>query len=133
MPRVPFIGLTGGIGAGKSTALEALERLGAATISADVVVHRLYEEPESLFVAQFLGESNALAATVEHRDGGHCAVTLAGGEKIVATAVGACAAGGVFPPTSGVGVGVGVAVAVGTAIGSPVSYASPLKAWLAAG
>jgi dephospho-CoA kinase len=39
---VPFIGLTGGIGAGKSTALEALERLGAATLSTDAVVHELY-------------------------------------------------------------------------------------------
>jgi dephospho-CoA kinase len=42
----PFVGLTGGIGAGKSEALAALERLGAATISTDQVVHQLYEEPE---------------------------------------------------------------------------------------
>ena len=42
----PFVGLTGGIGAGKSEALAALERLGAATISADKVVHELYEDPE---------------------------------------------------------------------------------------
>src|SRR5260370_25521011 len=55
---------------------------------------RLYEEPDSLFVAQFLGESNALTATVERRDGGQCAATLPGGETIVATAVGACVAGG---------------------------------------
>jgi dephospho-CoA kinase len=41
--RIPFIGLTGGIGAGKSTALAALERLGAATLSTDAVVHSLYE------------------------------------------------------------------------------------------
>jgi dephospho-CoA kinase len=41
--RVPFIGLTGGLGAGKSTALAALERLGAATLSTDAVVHALYE------------------------------------------------------------------------------------------
>jgi dephospho-CoA kinase len=34
--------LTGGLGAGKSTALAALERLGAATISTDAVVHELY-------------------------------------------------------------------------------------------
>ncbi len=39
---VPFVGLTGGIGAGKSTALAALERLGAAVISSDAVVHELY-------------------------------------------------------------------------------------------
>jgi dephospho-CoA kinase len=42
-PAVPFVGLTGGLGAGKSTALAALERLGAATISSDAVVHELYE------------------------------------------------------------------------------------------
>jgi dephospho-CoA kinase len=42
----PFVGLTGGIGAGKSEALAALARLGAATISADGVVHELYADPE---------------------------------------------------------------------------------------
>jgi dephospho-CoA kinase len=40
---VPFVGLTGGMGAGKSTALEALGRLGAEVISSDAVVHELYE------------------------------------------------------------------------------------------
>lgn len=39
---VPFVGLTGGMGAGKSTALAELERLGAAVLSTDVVVHELY-------------------------------------------------------------------------------------------
>jgi dephospho-CoA kinase len=39
---IPFVGLTGGIGAGKSTALEALERAGAAVLSTDAVVHELY-------------------------------------------------------------------------------------------
>jgi dephospho-CoA kinase len=43
---IPFIGLTGGIGAGKSTALDALERLGAACLSTDGVVHELYDSPE---------------------------------------------------------------------------------------
>ena len=43
---VPFVGLTGGIGVGKSTALAALERLGAATLSTDAVVHELYGSPE---------------------------------------------------------------------------------------
>jgi dephospho-CoA kinase len=43
---VPFIGLTGGIGAGKSTALAALERLGAAVLSTDAVVHELYASDE---------------------------------------------------------------------------------------
>jgi dephospho-CoA kinase len=39
--RVPFVGLTGGIAAGKSEALKAFERLGAATLSTDEVVHEL--------------------------------------------------------------------------------------------
>ena len=39
---MPFVGLTGGLGSGKSTALAALGRLGAATISTDAVVHELY-------------------------------------------------------------------------------------------
>lgn len=43
---VPFVGLTGGLGAGKSTALQALQRLGAATLSTDAVVHELYASPE---------------------------------------------------------------------------------------
>lgn len=38
---VPFIGLTGAVAAGKSVALAALERLGAATLSTDAVVHEL--------------------------------------------------------------------------------------------
>ena len=44
--RVPFIGLTGGIAAGKSEALAALERLGAATLSSDAVVHELLDTAE---------------------------------------------------------------------------------------
>ena len=43
---VPFVGLTGGMGAGKSTALNALRELGAEVISSDDVVHELYESPE---------------------------------------------------------------------------------------
>ncbi len=43
---IPFVGLTGGIGAGKSTALAALERLGAASLSTDRVVRQLYELAE---------------------------------------------------------------------------------------
>jgi dephospho-CoA kinase len=39
--RVPFVGLTGGIAAGKSEALRALERAGAATLSSDDVVRDL--------------------------------------------------------------------------------------------
>src|SRR5581483_1359157 len=42
----PLVGLTGAIAAGKSEALAALARLGAATISADSVVHALLREPD---------------------------------------------------------------------------------------
>lgn len=42
----PFIGLTGGFAAGKSEALAALERLGAATLSTDSVVHDLLSTDE---------------------------------------------------------------------------------------
>jgi dephospho-CoA kinase len=44
--RIPFVGLTGGIGAGKSTALAALERAGAAVLSTDAVVHELYSDDD---------------------------------------------------------------------------------------
>lgn len=43
---MPFVGLTGGLGAGKSTALAALGRLGAEVLSSDAVVHELYEGAE---------------------------------------------------------------------------------------
>ena len=36
-----FVGLTGGLGSGKSEALAACERLGAPTLSSDAVVHEL--------------------------------------------------------------------------------------------
>jgi dephospho-CoA kinase len=45
---VPFVGLTGGMGSGKSTALAALERLGAAVQSSDAIVHELYAGDASL-------------------------------------------------------------------------------------
>lgn len=41
-----FIGLTGGIGAGKSEALAAASRLGAATISTDQVAHEVLERED---------------------------------------------------------------------------------------
>ncbi len=40
------VAITGGIGAGKSEALAAFARHGAATISSDEVVHELYDDPE---------------------------------------------------------------------------------------
>jgi len=50
----PFVGLTGGLGAGKSEALRLLDELGAATLSTDAVVHDLLsgDELHELFVAR---------------------------------------------------------------------------------
>jgi dephospho-CoA kinase len=45
------VALTGGIAAGKSEALRAFERRGAAVISSDDIVHRLYREDEGLQAA----------------------------------------------------------------------------------
>jgi len=39
---IPVIGLTGGIGAGKSTVTQMLADLGAAVIDADIVGHQIY-------------------------------------------------------------------------------------------
>jgi dephospho-CoA kinase len=64
--QVPFVGLTGGLGAGKSTALGALARLGAATLSTDAVVHELYASAEvrDAIVARW-GEDVAPAGVVD--------------------------------------------------------------------
>ncbi|HJU37404.1 MAG TPA: dephospho-CoA kinase [Gaiellaceae bacterium] len=51
MKRPLAVALTGGIAAGKSEALRAFARHGAATISSDDVVHRLYREDEGLQAA----------------------------------------------------------------------------------
>ena len=53
--RVPFVGLTGGMGAGKSEALKALEGLGAATLSSDDVVRELLatDEMRDELIARF--------------------------------------------------------------------------------
>jgi dephospho-CoA kinase len=61
-----IIGLTGGIAAGKSEALAALERLGAEGISADAVVHELLGSAEvrDLLVARW-GEEIAPEGTVD--------------------------------------------------------------------
>ena len=52
-----FIGLTGGIGSGKSEALAACRRLGAAVLSSDEIVHDLLQRPEvrDLLVARWGG------------------------------------------------------------------------------
>ena len=48
MKRPLAVALTGGIAAGMSEALRAFERHGAAVISSDDVVHRLYREDDGL-------------------------------------------------------------------------------------
>ena len=49
------LGLTGGIGAGKSTALSMFRKMGALVVSADQIVHELYEQPSYIeqLVARF--------------------------------------------------------------------------------
>ena len=56
--RVPFVGLTGGIAAGKSEALRALEQAGAATLSSDDVVGELLTtgDVRDALVERFGGE-----------------------------------------------------------------------------
>jgi len=61
-----FVGLTGGIGAGKSEALAAFERLGAATLSTDRVAHDLLDDDEvrSALIGRW-GEGIAPNGTVD--------------------------------------------------------------------
>ena len=48
-PRRPIaVAITGGIGAGKSTALDALRAHGAATVSSDEIVHHLLEADDAV-------------------------------------------------------------------------------------
>ncbi len=64
----PFVGLTGGVGAGKSEALAALQRLGAATLSSDAVVHEQYADPELvLAVRERWGDAVAPDGVVDRR------------------------------------------------------------------
>jgi dephospho-CoA kinase len=63
---VPFVGLTGGLGAGKSTALELLAELGAATLSTDAVVHELLATDElRALVVERLGPAVAAAGALD--------------------------------------------------------------------
>src|ERR687894_56073 len=64
--RLPFVGLTGGMAAGKTEALRALERLGAVTISSDEVVRELLatDELRDLLVERF-GERVAPGGSVD--------------------------------------------------------------------
>jgi dephospho-CoA kinase len=57
---VRVVGLTGGIGAGKSEALQAFARHGAATLSSDAIVHDLYERADvRRAVAEHFGDQVA--------------------------------------------------------------------------
>ena len=53
----------------------------------------LYERPVNSFVANFVGENNVLAGTVETIEQGFCRVALASGGSVVAQAVNVAAAG----------------------------------------
>jgi dephospho-CoA kinase len=66
LPRPLAVAITGGIGAGKSTALESFRRHGAATVSSDEIVHHLlatdHEVKRALverFGEEILGEDGA--------------------------------------------------------------------------
>ena len=65
----PFVGLTGGMGAGKSEALKALGDLGAATLSTDAVVHDLLasDELRDELVARF-GERVAAGGQIDRNE-----------------------------------------------------------------
>ena len=66
MPRPLAVAITGGIGAGKSTALESFRRHGAATVSSDEIVHHLLATDPDVkralverFGEEILGEDGA--------------------------------------------------------------------------
>ena len=64
------IGLTGGIASGKSTVVELLQELGAATIDADRLGHQTYEPGTDTFaavVAAFGGEIVAADGSIDRR------------------------------------------------------------------
>jgi dephospho-CoA kinase len=65
----PFVGLTGGLGAGKSEALRLLGELGAATLSTDAVVHELLasDEVQSQIAARFTPEIASDRALIAER------------------------------------------------------------------
>ncbi len=68
------IGLTGGIAAGKSEALAAFGRLGAATVSSDAVVHELLDtEPLLSRLTERWGDGVAPGGTVDRTKVGEIA------------------------------------------------------------
>ncbi len=63
--HIPRLGLTGGIGSGKSTALAYLHEAGAAVVSSDDIVHELYARPEIVAaIREHFGERVMSAAVV---------------------------------------------------------------------
>lgn len=64
--KVLFIGLTGGVAAGKSTALAGLAEAGIPTLSADQVVHEVYNDPAVVAkVAERLGADVVVDGAVD--------------------------------------------------------------------
>lgn len=60
------IALTGGIGCGKSTALQAFRNHHFMTLSADAVGHEILSEPATVdFVVEHFGKACALAGTID--------------------------------------------------------------------
>jgi len=79
------IGLTGGIGSGKSAALQAFARRGAAVCSADDVVHALYADPEIIDAVQqrFGPEVIAPDGSVDRAALGDRAMAVGGGMRFL--------------------------------------------------
>ena len=83
MARPIAVAITGGIGAGKSEALAAFARHGAAVISSDDIVHRLLQEDES--VREALRERFGDAVFAENGDvdrGAIAEIVFADGESL---------------------------------------------------
>ena len=57
-------------------------------------VGALYETPDNLFVAGFIGDSNQLRGKIAGVQGERCVLALPGGQQVKGRAVGAAAAGG---------------------------------------
>lgn len=98
-PRVPRIGLTGGIACGKSLFLRELEARGFATLDADDIVHELVpaEERRRLAARVFAdaGARRALEARIHPVVRARIAAWFAGGED-------SCARGGAGPRVAAV-------------------------------
>lgn len=75
------LGLTGGIGSGKSAALDAFRRLGAAVLSSDEVVHAIYADPTVIAAVRdrFGAEALSVDGQVDRAALGRLAGAQAGG------------------------------------------------------